>query len=656
MAVTNFTANAIGDYFFAKLQEPYTSVTRVTGYNILVGVNSPNSVGTLQVTQGSSELIGTGVNYNLSQGNHIIVGSQTFEVASIDGNIINTVEQATFSADAAKWYETPDADNYFTYEFRWSQEPIGSDGGQMSELRPLNNGIGPRDLLGLQFDSAKPLWIDVKAEVYRLASLHSLSLLSITFELETADGTIQSCPQLCTDCDDPYLAGCTNIVIDCTDPIYDPYNLSKPTAMYSEISELGAKMWGHDTQYFRVEPDQRSRDVVLMEYSLYNVKEQGNLKIMVPDNAMPTREFTYDIFGMGFEDFEIHITKGQMEQAFGAGIHPRPRDYMYIPIMNRMYEVSSVSLADEFNQTMTYWRVMLRKYEERTSSIVDENTAEGQAIEQQLDDLYTGVEEVFGEEIKDEYNKIGKPEQYQTIFSEVGDGIRDRIHNSLSISDKEIRNKWTIIAKNHYDLESVGDLGIECLLYRKYSQLSNSDNLAFTAWFKPNLTSATAEQTIFDGYQSNKGLKLTVNQTHVKAYVNDLVLEYPFLTGMSPVNGNWYGLVFNLNNKYLNTSTNVYALNPDSNKLTSMPVSDTLSEVVNSKFELSSGQGWVSKKQWSLMPGKLAITNIRLFNKTIGKDQHTNILQQYIVRDNHLSDIIDNAVPSIQLRRYNQNR
>ena len=87
-----------------------------------------------------------------------------------------------------------------------------------------------------------------------------------------------------------------------------------------------------------------------------------------------------------------------------------------------------------------------------------------------------------------------------------------------------------------------------------------------------------------------------------------------------------------------------------------MPVSDTLSEVVNSKFELSSGQGWVSKKQWSLMPGKLAITNIRLFNKTIGKDQHTNILQQYIVRDNHLSDIIDNAVPSIQLRRYNQNR
>ena len=650
MAVVNFTADAIGDYFFAKLQEPYTNVTRVLGWNILVGVNSPNSVGTLEVTQGSTTIIGTGTNFNMVPGNLFIVGSQIFEVNSVDGNIITTVESAGFSASAATWYEYVDADNFFTYDFRWSQESVSSDGGQMSELRPLNTSIGPRDLMGMTFDPTKPLWIDVKAEVHRLSTLHSLSLLSVTFELETADGTIQSCPQLCTDCDDPYLAGCTNVVIDCTDPIYDPYSLSKPTAIYSELSELGAKMWGHDTQYFRVEPDQRSRDVVLMEYSLYNVKEQGNLKIMVPDNAMPTREFTYDIFGMGFEDFEIHITKGQMEAAFGAGIHPRPRDYMYIPIMNRMYEVSSVSLADEFNQTMTYWRVMLRKYEERTSSIVEE----GSPIEQQLDDLYTGVEEVFGAEQKDEYEKTTKSTQYQTIFSEVGDGVRDRIHNTLTISDKELRNKWTILSKNHYDLESVKDLGIECLLYKKYSQLPNTNNLALTTWFKPNLTSATAEQTIFDGWQDNKGIKITVNQTFIKAYVNDLILEYGFAT--PPVNGNWYGLVYNLNNKYLNTSANVYKLNPDSNRLTSMPVSDTLQNVMDQKFELSTAQGWVTKKQYSLMPGKLALTNVRLFNQTIGKDQHTNILQQYIVRDSHLAEIIDNAVPSIQLRKYNQNR
>ena len=65
MAVVNFTADAIGDYFFAKLQEPYTNVTRVLGWNILVGVNSPNSVGTLEVTQGSTTITGTGTNFNM---------------------------------------------------------------------------------------------------------------------------------------------------------------------------------------------------------------------------------------------------------------------------------------------------------------------------------------------------------------------------------------------------------------------------------------------------------------------------------------------------------------------------------------------------------------------------------------------------------------
>lgn len=654
MAVINFTADAIGDYFFAKLQEPYANVKKVTGWNILVGVNSPNSVGTLSFTQGSNLIIGTGTNFNLTPGNNFIVGSQVFTVATINGNQITTTENATFSATAAKWYQYPNNDNYFTYDFRWSQNDINSDGGQMSELRPLNSNIGPRDLMGLEFDPTKPLWIDVKLEAFRLSSLHSLSLLSITFELETEAGTIESCPQICTDCDDPFVAGCTNIVVDCSDPIYDPYSLSKPTAIYEELSELSANMWGHPVQYFRVEPDQRSKDVVLMEYSLYNVKSQGDLKIVVPDNEMPTREFTYDIFGMGFEDFEIHITKGQMEQAFGTGIHPRPRDYMYIPRMNRMYEVSSVSLADEFNQTMTYWRVMLKKYEERSSSIIDTDTTEGQAIEQQLDDLYTGVEEVFGEEIKDEYKQSTKPEQYQTVYSEVGDGIRERIHNGLVISDKEVRNKWTIVAKNHYDLESVGDLGIECLVYNKYSQLQVTDNLAFTSWFKPNMTSATQEQTIFDGWQDNKGLKITVNQTKIKAYINDAMFEYPFSTNIE--NGAWYGLVYNLNNSYLSTSAHVYKLNSKSNTLTQMSVSDTLSEAMEQTIDLSSTQGWVTPKKWSLMPGKLAVTNIRLFSKVISKDQHKNILQQYIVRDNKLAHIIDNAIPSIQLRKYNQNR
>ena len=77
---------------------------------------------------------------------------------------------------------------------------------------------------------------------------------------------------------------------------------------------------------------------------------------------------------------------------------------------------------------------------------------------------------------------------------------------------------------------------------------------------------------------------------------------------------------------------------------------------MNVKNDIGNKLGWVTDKQYSLMPGKLKMTNIRLFKKTIGHDQHKNILQQYVVRDNQLAEIIDNAIPSIQLRRYNQSR
>ena len=646
--VTNFTATEIGDYLYARLQEPYTDVIRITNWSVLAGINSPNTIGTLTVSNGNQVMVGVNTNINMANGDKFIVGSKEFTVDSVTGQNITVQEVPDFDAINAKFYLSPTANNYFSYSFRWSQEDVSSDGGQMSELRPLNTSLSSRDILGLVFDPVKPLWIDVKADVMALSSLYSISLLSVTFELETQTGTIQSCPQICTDCTDPYLIGCTNVVVDCADPIYDPYNLSKPTAIYRQLSELSTSMWGHEVKYFKVEPDNRSRDVVLMEYSLYNVAAQGQLKIMVPDNEMPTQDFQFDIFGMGWEDFEVHITKGQMESAFGIGKPPRARDYLYFPLMNRMYEVASVAFADEFNMEMSYWRVMLRKYEERTSTIVDDTV-----IQNEMDNLTQGIEEVFGEELKEEYDKTTKPEQYQTVFSPVGDGIRERIHNSLTIEDTELRNKWTVISKNNYDLSSIQDQGLEALVYKESSELSTSDSLAITAWFQPNFTDST-EQTIIDGRTLNKGLKITVNQTNIKVYLNGNIQTYNFDT--NPQNGHWYGLVFNLNNKFKSIETYVYKLNSASNRHPNMPITESIKQVLYKSTDLASPEGWVTGKQWSLMPANMKMTSIRLFKKTIGQDQHRNILQQYIVRDNHLAKIIDNAIPSIQLRRYNQSR
>ena len=111
MAVTNFTADTIGDYFFAKLKEPYVDVKKVLNWSILYGVNSPTSIGTVQLTAGSKTIIGSGIAWTLAPGDQFIVGSQTFTVDTIVANTITATEDATFTATAAKWYEFPDADN-----------------------------------------------------------------------------------------------------------------------------------------------------------------------------------------------------------------------------------------------------------------------------------------------------------------------------------------------------------------------------------------------------------------------------------------------------------------------------------------------------------------------------------------------------------------
>lgn len=645
--IKNFTANQIGDIIYAKLESPYNDVTSVLSWTAVVGVTTLNTKGTLNFINGSTTVTGTNTNLNLVPGDEFIVGNDTYTVDQItDANTFTVTTAPIFTASGLTFYLPEDANNLFAYKYRWSQT---EEPGEMSELLPLTIDNGPYDLLGLIFDPTKPLWIELRLEVDRLSNANKITLISLIYELETISGTIISCPEFCAECVDPYaMTGCANIISECTDEIWNPYALVKPTAVYKQITDISTEIWGHPIKYFRVEPDDRSKDVILREYSLYNVKEEATFKVMIPNNEFPTRQFNYDIFGMGFDEFEIHVTKTQFESAFGVGPSPHSRDYLYFPNINRMYEVNAVAYADEFNLDLTYWKLMLRKYEERTSNI-----HEDKQVEQELNNLTVGLEEVFGEETKQEFKKVTKPTQYKTVYSEVGDGVRARIHKKLKISDAELRNQWTVVSKNNYDLDSTLDKSMELVAYNKKSSLTEVENLAITIWFK-HKTNNTTEQTLVDGFGLGKGLKITVNDMNVKVYINDDV--YEFGNELSLETNIWHGLVFNLSNTFKQMSSNLYRLDPNSNKQAPSNMTKTLTSKLNQTYSFTNPYVWSAVKNWMLMPANLNVTNIRIFEKTIGQEQHTNVLQQYVVRDSQLAYVIDNAIPSIQLRRYSQFR
>jgi hypothetical protein len=291
---------------------------------------------------------------------------------------------------------------------------------------------------------------------------------------------------------------------------------------------------------------------------------------------------------------------------------------------------------------------MLRKYEDRSS-----NAQEDQQAEQELEDLTVGLDEAFGEEAQDEFEKVTKPTQYQTVYSEVGDGVRARLHKRLTISDAELRNQWTVISKNNYDLDSTEDKSMELVAYNKKSSLLESDNLAVTIWFRPKFKDSSS-QTLINGFSSNRGLKITTDGSSIKAHINSDV--HVFGGSLALEHDVWHGLVFNLNNEYGQLSCNLYRLDPESNKQAPSNSTNTLTSKLNQTEPITDKYSWPEVKSWMLMPAKLDVTNIRVFKKVIGQDQQANVLQQYVVRDNQLAHVIDNAIPSIKLRRYNQSR
>ena len=63
-------------------------------------------------------------------------------------------------------------------------------------------------------------------------------------------------------------------------------------------------------------------------------------------------------------------------------------------------------------------------------------------------------------------------------------------------------------------------------------------------------------------------------------------------------------------------------------------------------------QIWTSQAKFELVANSMLMTNIRVFNTPVEFEQHSNILNQYVVRDNQLAIIIDNAIPSIGFQKY----
>lgn len=243
----------------------------------------------------------------------------------------------------------------------------------------------------------------------------------------------------------------------CTENLFNPYaNLDCALNLQQQLSDSIVCMLGIPIYYFRVLPQKDTADYSFKEYILHNVESVKQMKLMIQDGAMPSSKPQFSDLDFDWEvDWEVELSKSQFATAFGDTAFPKQRDFIYIPMMQRMWEVNSA--YDEKNEGLmwrsTTWKLGLIKWNEKTN--IDYND-----FDDLIDNLVVNTyDNVFAELEDNEETRTTATQQtempiyvanaLENVFMQ--DAIRKQISlKTISILEKQINNKSIITAKNVY--------------------------------------------------------------------------------------------------------------------------------------------------------------------------------------------------------------
>lgn len=316
------------------------------------------------------------------------------------------------------------------------------------------------------------------------------SIVIVSFELDLEFGTTPETPifppkQICTN----ELSPRPVVFSDCK-WTFNPYAVNRAINLYQDLSFMVNNVFGLEANYYSVQPQARGKDVILREYTLFNVVDEKCLKILVPQNQFPDNKINFDPFGLQFEDpFEIQIDKRYFETIFGRGSQPRRRDIIYFPIANRIYEINSTYLFRDFMNAPVYFKIELRKYNPKSNTYFQDP-----AYKEEIDGITLNSTELFGEETRAEELKSSKPQQYATTITQlIQDPIRSYIYKDLDIIGYDLNNNYTIVLNHYYDLSNAfadnSDFGYDpntyrnAVRYKVLPKISATDELSYTCWF-----------------------------------------------------------------------------------------------------------------------------------------------------------------------------
>jgi len=433
----------------------------------------------------------------------------------------------------------------------------------------------------------------------------------------------------------------------CTGSNFNPYQLGSATELYNYLANGVVKSLGWEATYWKTSTDEKGIDREFHEYQLYNVCGMSNIKVMVPENAFPDNQITFNQFDLSlFEAFEIHITKDEFKKAFGIENRPEKEDFLFLCVTNRMYQVEHAQAYRDFLNSSIYYKVILKKYNNKANvrhlSQDTKNALEVLTNNSSLDAL-------FGESNTAEDKRLDKEQLNPLSF----DVARKTINASTVIIRNELVNASLLVSDYQYNLSRVLDTVVAVDYNKADGAVLKSDNRSFLSWFKLNNNEPNKKYVILDNYDSltQKGYKIWFENDQLSFTFNAVQYDLP-TPGISEKI--WYVPVISFNQRLNYVEMEIYQrdtqIDVDSGEeigadlLNSSELLKLWSQVWENVAVDEFSQNDLTMKIYG---SDMQLTNIRVFTDVIPKSTYKKVLNQKLVKSSDFLVLADNAEEKI---------
>ena len=491
----------------------------------------------------------------------------------------------------------------------------------------------------------------------------------------------------CTNCNDGSCEECKNI-----NPVITPWselgqeencttgqcdgskfvNLNDPKLWmrqintYNELNKFINATNSWKVTYYLTDSDGKGIDHVLHEQTLHNYIKHSDVHVIVPNNQFPVENVNFTSLDFDLiQTFEVHILKDDFKKIFGVEFRPSKKDVLYMCALNQLWEVEQMLPNRGFMLAEVYWRVILKKYNDRKGRTAA-NTTAGQSAQDSIDALvkYSSLDSLFEINVKNDIKKgtkdiitsPGTTQQY-TPTSEMK--IRSNMTKNNIITTDPIQNSSLLVSKSCYQI-AIKSKDVHTVEYITTDRrLGLADNRAISFWFKTTDFNPDWDYTVFNNYDSvnSLGYMIHIVDNTLLFTLNDNTFTLP-LPGFEA--NIWYAFLINVDQVQRNIELAVYKRQAEDGSTLSnsqlvlfnkLIIPCTPDEFIHTQNMYIGGcntqvsQG--NRNYWM-------ITNVRIYTALVpvNATQRQNALNENVVSSSEYCLLADNAEEQLILPRY----